>query len=237
MSNNVPEAKAVAMAPHIRLEGQEEKVEGDEYACWMVNGRLRWGVKCTRRNMRGELITMQGKEGPEWDFTKDPYATVGGKIILNFIDHIKRVYVVIDIHKKGVLAALERGPSLNEPSLSVIEPTWGFFKHSEYTTLLGFDTQHVQMEDDKENIGKVDIRRRDDEIVSRRRSVLNNEPNPMKTYQEPGVVPVEFTYMFCKCNRPSMRGRAKFVLEPRRYQGTIKYKIVKRETKHMTVRK
>ena len=66
--------------------------------------------------------------------------------------------------------------------------------------------------------------------------VLSDEQKHLKSYQESGVIPVEFTYLVWRNGVWPRRGEPKTLeveLKPR----SIKYRTIKYKTKHRSVRR
>lgn len=258
---DLPVAKPVAMAPPVRMDEPADKVEGDRFICWDVNHHLRWAVECIRYDKEKRPIRVYGKHGPDWDFITDPYATINMKII-DKQARIKRVYTVVDVFTWGVEVVLDKKPSVFEPPRSGFELGCTYFKHSEYTKLMGTyplydrdaveymqteqkwqymngserrkwleDNPEIQDQTFDEDKVKEAIRRRNDNVIRRRRSVLRAEQEHLKKYQETGIIPVGFMYLVWRNGVSPRKG------EPKTLEVKLKPRIIKHKTKYRPVRR
>ena len=73
-----------------------EQVDG------VVPDPLKWVTKSIGINSKGDPVFMRGKHGPDWNYTKDPYASIGAELRLtNFYMHHEK-FMVTEIFEECV---------------------------------------------------------------------------------------------------------------------------------------
>ena len=123
----------------IRMSEPADEVTDDRFRSAHINSHLRWVTESMRVNKSGKKMRLTGKDGPEWDFILDPYATVRGEII-ELVSGNCLAYEVQDLDEKYVYGMLIDHPF----SFEYLAPAERCRRllHSEYTVRAGLSPHY-----------------------------------------------------------------------------------------------